>query len=163
MRIIVMSDSHGDRDTIEKVAEQSGDAYFHCGDSELSYEDPIFQSMYKVQGNCDMDSAFPEEVEVTVEGIKVYAAHGHRHDVKRSLMPIFYEAKEKGANIALFGHSHLYGAEMREGILFVNPGSTLLPRGGNPPTYAVIEWAKTIKVTFKNMNDEVVDVAEFDL
>lgn len=163
MKIIVMSDSHGDRDTIEMIAGEQGDAYFHCGDSELSYDDPIFQSMHKVRGNCDMDSSFPEAVEVTVGDRKIFAVHGHRHDVKRSLMTIFYDAQEKGANIALFGHSHLYGAEMREGILFVNPGSTLLPRGGNPPTYAVIEWDKTIKVTFKNMDDEVVDVAEFDL
>lgn len=163
MKIIVMSDSHGDRSTIENIVGQQGAAHFHCGDSELPYHDPIFRSMYKVGGNCDMDSAYPKEVEVMVEDQKIYAVHGHRHDVKHSLMSLFYDAQEKGANIALFGHSHLYGAEMKEGILMVNPGSTLLPRGGNPPTYAVIEFSESIKVTFKNMDDEVVDVAEFDL
>lgn len=163
MKIIVMSDSHGDRSTIEKIAEQEATAYFHCGDSELAYNDPIFQSMHKVGGNCDLDSEYPKEVEVMVGDQKIYAVHGHHQDVKSSLMTFFYEAQEKGANIALFGHSHLYGAEMKDGILLVNPGSTMLPRDGNPPTYAVIEWDKTIKVTFKNMDDEVVDVAEFDL
>lgn len=158
-----MSDSHGDRATIEAVATQQADAFFHCGDSELACEDPIFQSMYKVRGNCDMDSTFPEEVIADVGNQKVYMAHGHLHNVKSSLMTLFYKARENNANIALFGHSHLYGAEMQEGILLVNPGSTFLPRGGNLATYAVIEWTEKITVTFKNMNHDVVDVAEFIL
>lgn len=162
MKIIVMSDSHGDQATVEKVVAKQADAHFHCGDSELASGDAIFQSMYQVRGNCDMDSTFPEEVVADIGDQKVYMAHGHRHNVKSSLMPILYAAQEKGANIALFGHSHLYGAEMSDGILLVNPGSTLLPRGGNPATYAVIEWADKITVTFKNMADEVIDFVEFE-
>lgn len=162
MKIIVMSDSHGDREAIEKIARKEGDAHFHCGDSELAYEDPVFQSMHRVLGNCDMDYLFPEEVEVVVGSHKIYAVHGHRHNVKQSLITMFYKTRDKGANIALFGHSHLYSAEMKEGILFVNPGSTLLPRNGNPPTYAVIEWNEKVRVTFKNMDDEIVEVVEFE-
>lgn len=161
MKIIVMSDSHGDRETIEKIMALQADAHFHCGDSELAYTDEIFGKMYKVRGNCDMDNTFPEEVVAEVGDQKVLMVHGHRHNVKQSLMPILYAAQEKKANLAFFGHSHLYGAEMKEGILFVNPGSVLLPRGGNPATYAVIEWDEAITVTFKNMADEIIDQVEF--
>jgi len=157
MRIIVMSDSHGDEGTVSTVSSLIADAHFHCGDSELLAENPIFDEIYKVRGNCDFDSRFPKEVLVSVGGKLILMVHGHEHDIKVSLKGLYYRAKEKDADIVLFGHSHLYGAGMRDGILFVNPGSTMQPRGGNPPTYAVIEWDESPIVTFKNMDHEVVD------
>ncbi|KXH87282.1 metallophosphoesterase [Sporosarcina sp. HYO08] len=160
MKIIVLSDSHGDRQTIEAVAGLSADAIFHCGDSELGADDPVLKSMHVVRGNCDYDNNFPKSVIIDVKGKKVLAVHGHEHDVKRSLMNVYYSAKEQEADIVLFGHSHVYGAEMKDDILFVNPGSTLLPRGGNPATYAVIEWDETLKVTFKTMQHEAVNYME---
>ncbi len=162
MKIIVMSDSHGDRETIEKITALQADAYFHCGDSELTSTDDLFKEMYVVRGNCDMDSTFPEEVVAELGDQKVLMVHGHRHNVKSSLMSVLYAAQEKSANMVFFGHSHLYGAEIKEGILIVNPGSTLLPRGGNPATYAIIDYAEKITVTFKNMEDEVIDQVEFN-
>lgn len=163
MKIIVMSDSHGDKTTIEKVASQQADAYFHCGDSELSYNDPVFEKMYKVAGNCDLESEYPDEVLTTIDGKKILMVHGHRHDVKSSFMGMYYSAKENEVDIALFGHSHYYGAEMKDGILFVNPGSTMLPRGGNSATYAVIEYGDKISVTFKDLNHETINTAQFQV
>lgn len=156
-----MSDSHGDLKTIEQIAALPADAYFHCGDSELTADHEALHKFQIVRGNCDVDQNFPEEVITTVNGLKVMMVHGHLHQVKSSLMRLFYEAKEYGANIALFGHSHLYGAEMKDGVLFVNPGSTMLPRGGKEASYAIIEWADQITVTFKNMYDEVIDQVQF--
>lgn len=158
-----MSDSHGDRTTIEQIAKKQADAYFHCGDSELVEEDAVFSTMYKVRGNSDMDSAFPKEVEATIDNKQIWMIHGHRHDVKESLMKVFYQAREKEVDIVLFGHSHLYGAEMKEGILFVNPGSTVVPRGGNPATYAIIEWDEKVTVTFKDLDENVVHAEQFTI
>lgn len=160
MKIIVMSDSHGDRETVKAVSALSGDATFHCGDSELSFDDPLLKNIHTVRGNCDLDSRFPSSVLVEVGNKKVLAVHGHEHDVKRSLMMLYYTAKEQGADIVLFGHSHLYGAEVEDGILFLNPGSTRLPRGGKEATYAVIEWEETLRISFLNMNGGVVDSLE---
>lgn len=157
MKLIVMSDSHGDKETVKAVSELAADAHFHCGDSELSFDDPVFGSMHKVQGNCDFDLNFPLEVVTSIQGKAVLMVHGHNHSIRSSLMGLYYEAKEKNAELVLFGHSHLYGAEMKDGILFVNPGSTRLPRGGKAPTYAVIEWGDAIKVEFRNMAHDVVD------
>ncbi|MFD1927239.1 metallophosphoesterase [Sporosarcina siberiensis] len=161
MKIIVMSDSHGDKETVKAVSLQSGDKYFHCGDSELAYTDPVFLEMHKVRGNCDFDADFPAKLVVPVGDKKVLTVHGHEHGVKESLTRLYYSAKENNADIVLFGHSHLYGAEMIDGVLFVNPGSTMQPRGGKKPTYAEIEWNGTVAVTFKNMDHNVVDSISF--
>lgn len=163
MKIIVMSDSHGDRETVRVVSERSADAYFHCGDSELSFDDSSFRGMYKVGGNCDFEPQLPQEVLATVEGKRIFMVHGHNHGIRNSLMNLYYAGKEHEADIVLFGHSHLYGAEMQDGMLFVNPGSTRLPRGGNEPTYAVIEWNEDINVEFRDMEHNLVKAVNFTL
>lgn len=160
MKIVVMSDSHGDKETVAAVSALSADAVFHCGDSELSVDDPVVASCHIVRGNCDRDVRFPSSVVEDVQGKKILVVHGHEHDVKRSLLPLYYAVQEQEADVVLFGHSHLYGAEMKNGILFVNPGSTMQPRGGKEATYAVIEWVETVRVTFKNMAHETVDAVE---
>lgn len=160
MKIIVLSDSHGDKETVKAVSSLPADAHFHCGDSELPYEDELLTTMNRVRGNCDFDSKFPKEVFKSVGGKTILAVHGHEHNIKSSLMELYYRAKEKDADIVLFGHSHLYGAEMKDGILFVNPGSTAQPRGGKDATYAVIEWNEYPTVTFKNMDHQVVNAVE---
>ncbi|WP_336824901.1 metallophosphoesterase [Sporosarcina sp. USHLN248] len=160
MKIIVMSDSHGDRETVKAVSELPADAYFHCGDSELSKDDTVLKGMHIVKGNCDVDSAFPDTVVTSVVGKTILMVHGHMHDVKRTLLPLYYAALENKADVVLFGHSHLYGAEMKDGILFLNPGSTLLPRGGKQATFAEVEWGDTIRISFKNMAFEEIDRVE---
>lgn len=160
MKIIIMSDSHGDLETVQAVSELQADAIFHCGDSELAYDHPLLQHMHRVKGNCDFDSDFPRSVLVTVGDKKILAVHGHEHQVNRSMLELNYAAKEAGADIVLFGHTHLYGAEMKDRILFLNPGSTVQPRGGKKATYAVIEWDETVVVTFINLKHEIVDQIE---
>lgn len=163
MKIIAMSDSHGDTETVKAVSLLLADAVFHCGDSELSFNDPLISKMNRVRGNCDQDSRFPDSIVVKVGDKTVLAVHGHKHDVKRTLISLYYYAKENRVDVVLFGHSHLYGAEMEDGILFVNPGSTRLPRGGKEPTYAVVEWDETVRVMFKNMKHETVDSTEIKI
>lgn len=160
MKIIVMSDSHGDTETVKAVSRLHADAIFHCGDSERPFDDPVFSNIHRVRGNCDADPSLPKSITVTVGDKKVWVVHGHEHNVKHSLLQLYYSAQEQQADIVLFGHSHLYGAEMKEGILFVNPGSTLVPRGGNEPTYAIIEWDDRARVTIKTMAHERVDMLE---
>ncbi|MHA6259386.1 metallophosphoesterase [Sporosarcina sp. CAU 1771] len=160
MKIVVMSDSHDDVGTVEAVSSLQGDATFHCGDSELEFEHPFLSHMHKVRGNCDFDSSYPNHVIVSIGGKTIFMVHGHEHNVNQSLLSLHYAALENNADIVLFGHTHLYGASMIEGVLFVNPGSTMQPRGGKHPTYAVIEWDKTIRVTFNNMEHKQVDFIE---
>ncbi|WP_432352089.1 metallophosphoesterase [Sporosarcina sp. A2] len=152
MKLVVMSDSHSDINTIQAIRtrETDADAWFHCGDSELAVDADILQGIEVVQGNCDWSATFPESVVAEVCEQKVLMVHGHQHGVKESLMQLKYAAEQVNASIVLFGHSHLYGAELQDKVLYVNPGSTLLPRGGRVATYAVIEYSDSPRVTFRN-------------
>jgi uncharacterized protein len=141
MRIVVMSDTHGETDLIDQVRNSVStvDAVFHCGDSELDTQHESLQDAFVVGGNCDWDSSFAAEVFTEVNGVKVLMTHGHLWQVKSTMLPLSYRAQEVGADVVLFGHSHLIGAELIDGMLFVNPGSLELPRGRKEKSYAIIE------------------------
>jgi putative phosphoesterase len=141
MKILVMSDTHGDSEIIHDVKSYVGsvDAIFHCGDSELDLHHASLEGVQVVLGNCDMDSSLPIEVNMKVIDTNIFMTHGHLFQVKSSLLSLNYRAHELHAEVVLFGHSHVLGAEMINGILFVNPGSLKVPRGRNEKSYAIID------------------------
>ncbi|MBK3493491.1 metallophosphoesterase [Viridibacillus sp. YIM B01967] len=166
MRILVMSDTHGDATVIERVVqhEQDVDAVFHCGDSELSFGATEFRNMYKVRGNCDYDKQFADDVIAEIDGQTIYMTHGHLYNVKTTLLPLSYRSAEVSANIVLFGHSHLLGAELIDDTLFVNPGSLRLPRGRKEKSYAIIEFdGAKWQVTFKTDTHENISQTSFSI
>ncbi|KPN95492.1 metallophosphoesterase [Lysinibacillus sp. ZYM-1] len=141
MKILIMSDTHGDSHVIDKVRSfyPEIDLLIHCGDSELPFVHDALKGMKKVRGNCDREKAFPEEEIFTVDDVKVFVTHGHLFNVKDSMLSLTYRAKELNAQIVCFGHSHILGAEMIDDILFINPGSLLKPRGRKEKSFAVLE------------------------
>ncbi|UII55088.1 metallophosphoesterase [Cytobacillus spongiae] len=159
-----MSDSHGSKAELQKLVEKHGDEVdlmIHCGDSELSIDDPIIEKFQTVRGNCDVDRRFPEELVTSVEGYRVYATHGHLYSVKTSLMSLKYRGVEKQANIVCFGHSHVLGMELIDGMLFVNPGSIRLPRRRVERTYVILE-IHSGKVTAKVYDDDQGELSELE-
>ena len=61
--IIVMSDSHGDRQIVEEIKNHykgKVDAIFHNGDSELESTDPVWEGIHVVKGNMDFYGEYPE-------------------------------------------------------------------------------------------------------
>ena len=161
-----MSDTHGDASIIAEVTQYIGvvDAIFHCGDSELDIEHKSLQSVHVVRGNCDMDSSFPNEVITEIKETKIYMTHGHLFQVKNTMIPIKLRAQEVEADVVLFGHSHLLGAEVLNGTLFLNPGSLSLPRGRKEKSYAILEKSdsKWI-VTFLSDTHEKLDDVIFEI
>ncbi|MGE7915455.1 metallophosphoesterase [Lysinibacillus xylanilyticus] len=141
MQILVMSDTHGDSDVIEKVRGffPNIDTFIHCGDSELPFSHKALDGMKKVRGNCDIDQAFPDEAVFDIEDVTVFVTHGHLFNVKTSILSLSYRAKEVDAQIVCFGHSHILAAEMIEDVLFLNPGSLLKPRGRKEKSFALVE------------------------
>ncbi len=141
MKLLVMSDTHSDAAVITNVIMHNPDvdAIFHCGDSELACSAPELQGVLKVRGNCDHDIEFPTEVIEEIDGKRVYMTHGHLYHIKTSLTALSYRARELQADVVLFGHSHVLGVELVDNILYVNPGSLLLPRGRKEKSYAIIE------------------------
>ncbi|WP_019414162.1 metallophosphoesterase family protein [Paenisporosarcina sp. TG20] len=166
MRILVISDTHGETDLMDHVKQEVGplDAVFHCGDSELDAHHASLQSCYVVAGNCDWDSSFETEVFTEVNGVPIFMTHGHLLQVKSSLIPLTTRAQELGAAVILYGHTHLLGAELIDDALFVNPGSLELPRGRKEKSYAIIEKSHLKwQVTFFSNEHKIIDQVIFPI
>lgn len=142
MKILIMSDSHGLTDEITEIQKKHSQEItmmVHCGDSELESAHSCLKEFTVVRGNCDLDKCFPEEHIKDIGGFRMFITHGHRYSVKSTLLNLSYRAKELGANIVCFGHSHYLGAEIIDDILFINPGSIRLPRGRKEKTYVIMD------------------------
>lgn len=164
MKILILSDSHGDTESLAKIKlqhENQVEMMIHCGDSELDAESEEMSGLKAVRGNCDYDGRYPKERIEKCGGITFYATHGHLHSVKTTLMNLYYRAKEVEANVVCFGHSHILGVEMIEGILFINPGSILLPRKRIEKTYVLLEIEKD-KVTVKIFEVDGSELVELE-
>lgn len=155
MKILVVSDSHGDRQALLRLKEQyehEVDAMIHCGDSELQHDDSVLENFIYVRGNCDYDSNFPNESIRDFGGYRFFITHGHLYNVRMTLQSLSYKAEETGSNIVLFGHTHHVGSAMGEDkVLYINPGSISLPRGRKEKTYAILD-----------LKDKQVDVQVYD-
>jgi uncharacterized protein len=133
-KILVMSDTHGKKAAIAAALARcpGADCIIHLGD--YSQDAAIVSGLtdrpvYAVRGNCDFSSEAPTEVELTVEGVRIVAVHGHQQGVKLSLLKLGLYALEKEADILLFGHTHLPTEQFYAGATLYNPGSLGEPRG----------------------------------
>ncbi|MGV3010989.1 metallophosphoesterase [Streptococcus thoraltensis] len=158
--LIVMSDSHGAKAVVEKIKEHyqgQVDAIFHNGDSELAPSDAVWQGIHVVKGNCDYDSGYQEDNIVHLPNLIVAQTHGHLYHINFIWSRLIKFAQEAQADICLYGHLHRAAAWQEEGIVFVNPGSVLQPRGDiNEKLYAMIRVTDTsIKVDFLDLNHQV--------
>lgn len=164
MKILVISDTHSDTETMEQVIQHHAEVatIIHCGDSELDFTYFTNSNIHVVQGNCDFEGNFPNELIVSVENEIIYVTHGHLHQVKSTLLPLSYRAAEVQASIVCFGHSHLIGAEMHHDVLFVNPGSLHMPRGRKEKSYAIIEKQQNEwNVSFFSSEHQLIEEVNF--
>ncbi|MCI6276645.1 MAG: metallophosphoesterase [Clostridium sp.] len=134
MLIAVLSDTHRYESYIKMAAKMCKDAdvVLHLGDNVSDVEiikKEIGKDVIFVKGNCDIERSAKVEQLIELENKKILMTHGHEYGVKSSLLNLNYRAKELGADIALYGHSHIASIEKHDGVWFVNPGSVSLPRG----------------------------------
>ena len=129
MRILVVSDTHGDMFTLRKavLSQPQAEVIIHCGDGEeqsvwLKQNFPD-KMVIAVKGNCDWCSSLPDCEEITIEGKKIFITHGHLYNVKYTLNNLYYAAREKNADIVCFGHTHNPMSEYVDGLYVLNPGS----------------------------------------
>ena len=151
MKILVMSDSHGAARTLRAVLEKHRDAdlVIHLGDGEremaaILRSDPVLQEkLYYLKGNCDSGALiFRTELRLPLAlpcGHKIFAAHGDAFQVKFSTRRIEHEASECGADIVLYGHTHVGDCRYENGRYIINPGSLGCPRDGKPPSYVLMD------------------------
>ncbi|HOP11990.1 MAG TPA: YfcE family phosphodiesterase [Oscillospiraceae bacterium] len=143
MKIVVMSDSHGNAETVEKViaGNPDTDGFYHLGDGWRDFaftavEPGVFKVdiiRIGVKGNCDMGCELPHKDVRTLEGVKIAAAHGE--DFHGLSGAVLFGAKEK-AKVVLHGHTHIPNIEFVNGVWVVCPGTL---KYGGVQTYAVLE------------------------
>lgn len=142
-KILIVSDTHGDIETLEKVIkkEKKFSYLFHIGDHHNDIDDVKMDlsnvEIKKVRGNCDFVKE-EEEIFFELNGKKIFMTHGHLYGVKNSYSSIYYRACEIGADIVLFGHTHEKLNINMSGIHLFNPG-TLSMRVFGKRSYGVME------------------------
>lgn len=128
MRVLVVSDSHGNVDNMVRAVERlQPDYVLHLGDCQrdleaLRREFPGL-AMEGVPGNCDWGSYDQEERLIELGGVRILMLHGHTRNVKSSPMAAMYAAKECGAQVLLFGHTHRPMVDNDGTLLTLNPGA----------------------------------------
>lgn len=144
MRIVVISDTHGRTDVIDKILFSQKDAkhVFFLGDNVRDIEDFEFlypnKTFYKVSGNCDYNSFIPTTGTKNIEGVNIFYTHGHTLNVKYSKDNLINAAKQNNCKIALYGHTHISEILYDKDVYVVNPGSAAMSRNGSN-SYAVID------------------------
>lgn len=129
MRILVISDSHGDSYKLRRVIEKHPEAkyVFHLGDGASDIksvmDDFPDRTFVCVKGNCDSYCDFPESEVITLSGKRIYITHGYLERVKYGIDLLAATAIENGADIALYGHTHIQNTEYFSGLHIFNPGS----------------------------------------
>lgn len=148
MKVLIVSDTHHHNDNYLRVLERVApiDMVVHCGDVEGS-EYLIAQSagcpVEMVMGNNDFFSDLPREKEFHIGRYKVWLTHGHTYYVSMSNETIKKEAKERGVDIVMYGHSHRPIVDIESDIIAVNPGSLTYPRQeGKRPSFIIMDLDK---------------------
>jgi putative phosphoesterase len=148
MKYLILSDSHGFHDTVSKLKKELKhvDAIIHlgdhCEDVRILAENSNLP-VYAIIGNCDSKSFGKTEILIKDQGKSVLMTHGHHYNVKHSLMNLFYKGQEIGADIILFGHTHIPLTEIVEGIWIHNPGSLCLPKVGTTKGFSILEISES--------------------
>lgn len=146
MRTLIISDSHGRCDELEKVLAHVKpiDLLIHLGDFEgdEEYIEAIAGCPVEmVSGNNDYFSKQPREKFLEIGKHYVMLTHGHRHGVNYGVDQIKEAAFLQGADIVMFGHTHCPLIDLsNDDIWAINPGSISLPRqSGRIPTFIIME------------------------
>lgn len=161
MKVLIMSDSHGLTHEISMIKERHKheiESVIHCGDSELLKNEPCMFDTIGVRGNCDYDSAYPNDVICEIGGKRFLITHGHLYNVKMSLLNLSYKSQETEAQIVCFGHSHRPGSELIDGTLYINPGSIRYPRGRKEKSYVLLTIiGNQVSVNFYDLKGHIID------
>ena len=161
MRFLIISDLHGSAEAFQEAIDafkaEHADYFIICGDYlyhgprnslPLGYEPkdlaPLLNDYKEViigiRGNCDSEVDqmlidFPMMADYAIvfhAGRRCFVTHGH----------IFSEGRlpclSKG-DVFISGHTHVPLLKRQDGLIFVNPGSTTIPKSLSKPGYALMD------------------------
>ena len=160
MRFLVCSDSHGRVSSLFDMLARAhtkrfpADAVLFLGDGlrDLSYLSDEGIPIFRVAGNCDLcRTDAPDEELLSFEGHRIFMTHGDRYSVKSGEARLVAAASGKGADVVLYGHTHVPsehyyregdtvgGVRLARPTYVMNPGSVGEYRGSSVPGFAVLE------------------------
>lgn len=144
MKLLILSDSHGDTAALQSAiaANEDAQAVFFLGDGLQDFrgQEALLagRPLYAVHGNCDFSHNAEAEGFVTLCGHRFFFCHGHGYAVKMTLQPMKKAARQREADVVLYGHTHIPYYEYDNGLYVFNPGALA---GGRAlaPCYGVIQ------------------------
>ena len=117
-KVVVLSDTHGLLRPQVLECLEGADLIVHAGDiNTQAIVDQLasYGPLQVVRGNNDKDWAgqIPATSRFTVEDVTFFMVHNKRN-LPKDLGPV---------DVIVYGHSHKYAQEEKEGVLWLNPGS----------------------------------------
>ncbi len=152
MKILIISDTHGSNQGLEEAIEAHPDIdmLIHLGDGEdLEEEIHMMVScpVHMVRGNNDYFCDLPMEEEFDLAGRHVFITHGHSYGVSLDERTLRQEARARGADIVMYGHTHRPVCHEDKGLLILNPGSPTYPRQSDRRgTYMIMEISENTPI-----------------
>ena len=158
MKVLVISDTHGRDENLDRVWEnvKPVDYILHCGDvggraEYIRRKTP--GPCCIVAGNCDYAGDLPPSAEFDIGGHHLFMTHGHRQGVNMSYDGILLAARLHEADLVCFGHTHIPELSWHDGILLCNPGSLTYPRQmSHKPSYILLD------ITPENMTGKIFEI-----
>ena len=154
MTLLVISDTHGRRDRVQELLRlhREAEAVLFLGDGLRDLPEELCSSdrprLFAVSGNCDPftfgGASLGEEALLAFGSYRFLLMHGHRHSVKSGTERAVTYASARGADVLLFGHTHvreeryLPADEGGKPMWVFNPGSLGAPADGEP-SYGLIQ------------------------
>lgn len=130
LKILVFSDSHRSLAGMYRAIDRhQPQQVIHLGDLERDAEEVARHyprlPFCTVPGNCDGWTAAPLKKQITLQGTSILLSHGHLWGVKGGYDRAIADARASGADILLFGHTHLPLCQrLEDGLWMMNPGSS---------------------------------------
>jgi len=155
-RLGIISDTHGHEEAWTDALRQWGriDGVLHAGDvlSDVStgLEEMIRTAPFPVvisRGNCDRtehESVIGRPIlspyaTVWWNSLLILVGHGAPFQPLRAL------ALQCGADLVVYGHTHVSSIVREQKTIFLNPGSASLPKGRDPASAALLD-ARGIRI-----------------
>ncbi|MDO4313432.1 MAG: metallophosphoesterase [Eubacteriales bacterium] len=144
MKVLIISDTHRSLKNLKIVLEREGtvDMLIHLGDVERQMADirqMVDCPIHMIAGNNDFLSGLPSEEEFEIGRYKVFITHGHSYLVNITEERLQDVARMLGADIVMYGHTHMPAITVEEDLITMNPGSLTYPRqSGRKPSYIVM-------------------------
>lgn len=157
MKLLIASDIHGSEKAATELKRKYdelnpdlllllGDLLYHGPRNDLpeGYAPkkviPILSEMkdriIAVRGNCEAEvdqmvlpfSCLSESAMVFANNRRIFMTHGHIWSM---------DNHPDSIDVFMQGHTHIPVLQKENGIIYLNPGSTSIPKGGFPPSYAL--------------------------